>query len=302
MTRGVARSSILEGLRTTEWAKLEKIKFPLSMVDSGRPVGTPMSLKRVIETAASGARLSPVSTRVEEGMVNLFGGQVLLVVPHADDEILGCGGLFGRLRRDGVWLGIAVAPLSEDEISLAAGKATIREQQAGELRKVAEVYTTEVVSAFSDKSKWLDTAPAGRIVFGIDVLIAEHKPSTLLLLLLSFPQDHKAVYEAGMAALRPHQFTRCVRLIALYEYPYVSSWHHEFTPPTGRLYMPITREDADQEKRVTQLYKSKSWEGVDLLHPTSTGSIKALLRMRGRECGVELAELLHLVQVVMAER
>jgi hypothetical protein len=59
MTRRVARSSVLEGLWTTEWAKLEKVNLPLSCVGSSRLVDAPKSANGVIRAPISKASLSP---------------------------------------------------------------------------------------------------------------------------------------------------------------------------------------------------------------------------------------------------
>jgi len=222
--------------------------------------------------------------------------RTLIVAPHADDETLGCGGLLARLARAGKWTGVAVATLDDQIVSQASGRTIESSERRRELFEAKDVLgVAECSILYHDKGQQLDMVPISEIVGWIDRLLEHWQPTAVLLPIPSFNKDHTVTFESGLAALRPRPVSRGVQLVGMYEYPYSLCWQHEHVPGAGSLYVPIAARDLESKLEALGKYSSFSWDDVDSFHPTSKESVVALARERGREIGVEHAELIRVL-------
>jgi len=106
----------------------------------------------------------------------------LILAPHADDEVLGCGGLLAKYPDECV---VAVCSIPSET----------RREEAAAARNVLGYQETHWLE--------LDTDYGGRsLVTTFDQLFAKHRPHELYLPHPDVHQDHIAVYEAGMRAAR----------------------------------------------------------------------------------------------------
>jgi LmbE family N-acetylglucosaminyl deacetylase len=106
----------------------------------------------------------------------------LIIAPHADDEVLGCGGLLAKYPEECV---VAVCSIPSET----------RRQEAAAARAILGYRETH----------WLELEPdyTGRgLVTTFDDLLDKHQPDEVYLPYPDLHQDHIAVYEAGMRAAR----------------------------------------------------------------------------------------------------
>jgi len=119
----------------------------------------------------------------------------LIIAPHPDDEVLGCGGLLAKYPEECV---VAVCSIPSETRRLEAAAA----------RSVLGYRETH----------WLELQPdyGGRgLVTVFDDLLDKHQPDEIYLPYPDLHQDHIAVYEAGMRAARismkeSHWYVRAV--------------------------------------------------------------------------------------------
>lgn len=106
----------------------------------------------------------------------------LILAPHADDEVLGCGGLLAKYPEECV---VAVC-------------STPTEQRRREAVRAQDILGyREIV--------WLELGKeyGGRSLVGVfDALLGTHRPDELYLPYPDVHQDHIAVYHAGIRAAR----------------------------------------------------------------------------------------------------
>lgn len=106
----------------------------------------------------------------------------LVIAPHADDEVLGCGGLLSKYGEESV-------------VAVCSIPSATRREEAARARDVLGYRETH----------WLELEPGygGRSLVAVfDDLLDKHRPAELYLPYPDLHQDHIAVYEAGMRAAR----------------------------------------------------------------------------------------------------
>jgi LmbE family N-acetylglucosaminyl deacetylase len=210
--------------------------------------------------------------------------RILVVAPHADDETLGCGGLLteyaGSARRV-VIMSLGKTPTSPGEQTFAELREAMRRLQVDDFRVV-----------FTGAQGRLDARPQADLVGALDASIDDFRPTSLFVPYASHHQDHRAVYQATLAALRPRPSTLGIRLVALYEYPYAASWPPPDLP-AGKFHLKLHSVSLRRKLSALAAYKTQvgrpgTWLDVK--------RAELWARMRGAEVGVTAAEAFWLLR------
>jgi len=208
--------------------------------------------------------------------------RVLVVAPHADDEAFGCGGTIAKLVAQGVTVELLVGALGASD-KLAAIRLK-------ELKKAQAILG---ISKFSvlvpDGDGRLDQIDQIRLVAGIEWAIHESNADTVIYPYPSHHQDHRAIEQACVAALRPG--THNVQVILMYEYTY-PAWGPA-SIPGGRLYEDIEKT-MGKKMGAIRAYGSQLRPEP---HPVSMWAAEAMAMARGIAVGLKYAELFYVVQM-----
>ena len=131
----------------------------------------------------------------------------LILAPHVDDEVLGCSG-FLNSRTQVLWFG------TDDfhEVS--------REERLAEARAVAD----RGGFGFTLLDNPVNRYNSHELIQSIEKLLVQLKPNMILLPRPSYNQDHRAVYEAGFTAVRPHDRLPFVNRVLVYDQVHASLW------------------------------------------------------------------------------
>jgi LmbE family N-acetylglucosaminyl deacetylase len=190
-------------------------------------------------------------------------GNVLIFSPHADDEVLGCFSFLSSTCRV-IYLGIEDRP----DIS--------REERLREVRKSAQKsgFQWEALRHPVNAFKVADLIP------DLETTLQRWRPDTVLLPQPSYNQDHRAVHDAAVTALRPHDRNWYVRNVLVFEQPDSILWPHggETAP---NFFRPISIE---QKLHSYGLYASQ------VRGHRSPDLICALAKLRGAQAGQPFAE------------
>lgn len=212
--------------------------------------------------------------------------RVVVVAPHADDEILGCGGAiakFIRLKHE-VFIVIATnANIGAPELYSEEDIQNIR-AEAKASHKFLGINDT-IFCDFPAPS--LNFYPEYRISLEFSKIFRDISPEILF---LPFPgdlhQDHKAIYRSALVAARPIN-NNCIKKIYCYETLSETEW----SPMHEKSFIPNSFIDVseDFEKKINAFKFFKS-QLKDFPHTRSIEAISALGTYRGATIGVEKAE------------
>jgi LmbE family N-acetylglucosaminyl deacetylase len=143
----------------------------------------------------------------------------------------------------------------------------------------------------------LDTLPLVEIIGELDKVQRDFRPTEILIPLPSSHQDHEITYRACLAATRPSAFNDTLQLIAAYEYP-ATVWGPGSGADAGKggMYVELPETSLKAKTDALNCYRTQMREGQ---HCFSVDASVAQARMRGLECGLEYAELFHVMRKVV---
>ena len=217
---------------------------------------------------------------------------ILVISPHADDEVIGCGGMIAMASDLGHKVIIVILATGGIKHCHLSTEATLKKRIA-EIEKASEllgVASFEVL--FPGKDMQLEGIARLDIVSKLDDVIGRETFHEFYIPEPSHNLDHKITYEASMAALRPGLSVSNKALIATYEST-TANWFG-CTPENGRYYLDIS-EKLNLKLNALKEYKSQIREYP---HPVSTKAVSRLAAFRGAECGAESAELFIIKKLV----
>lgn len=199
---------------------------------------------------------------------------LLIFSPHADDEILGCGGLISKVKKMKGYVHVCLFSCGDFK--------NMRKKEFETVMTYLNVDSFNIL--YSDEFHLkIDTVPTFELIQNMEQVLNKIKPSLCALPYPSFNQDHKAIYEAGIAALRAQE--NKYNDIIVYEYPQVG-WNLYDPPFTPNLYLDIG-EFIDRKVECFELYKSQQKTSK---YAISSDGILTLAKYRGKEVSLQYAE------------
>lgn len=203
-------------------------------------------------------------------------GRILVLSPHRDDEVLGCGGTLLKHNKD-----LHIFYFNDHHPNVDDN------QYAEEARAVREKLNASTYYSVHRNVNKLDTFPISVFVSEIEETVNQIKPKTVLVPAPDYNQDHDVVYKAAMTALRTHDKNWQVKNIWLYEQPETHSPSvASFIP---HVFIPI---DPSDKIELYSLYQSQ------VRGHRSASHLFSLAEMRGMQCGELFVEAFQIVREV----
>ncbi|MGE7435180.1 MULTISPECIES: PIG-L deacetylase family protein [Actinomycetes] len=223
---------------------------------------------------------------------------VLVLSPHADDEVLGCGGLLSSVSAAGGE--VHVVYLSVDGMAhYGLDEPVTYQARLAEIEQVSALlgFSYTVVHGDRQLNERLDTLPRRELVDEFQEQLDRRRPDLLLLPSgRDYDQDHAATFAAGFAAARPigSQFGKwLVPHVMSYESSKIQ-WSSE-PLPLSTAYADITGR-LDAKLAAMRAYRSQHRPAP---HIRSEESIAALATLRGAAIGVRHAEAFEVHRTVL---
>ena len=237
-------------------------------------------------------------------MIDLSRIKALIIAPHPDDEVFGCGGLIHRIKREGGKVYVMYMTVGTTMDFSAKGKSTA-EERIEEIKEVANYlgFDDYDIAMAGDKYHLkLDVAPQKELVHTIErsSKLALHKLEPNLVLTTSshdYNQDHRAINEATVTALRPASLKQksFQTMLATYELPY-HAWNIAESATSPSLYIKLEEEDLNAKVEALKLYRSQLKEPDS---PLSIHGVETLAKYRGLQCGSLAAEAYCLARLAI---
>ena len=213
--------------------------------------------------------------------------KVLVIAPHADDEIIGCGATMAKhiLNGDEVYVVISTnASIGAPELFSAEDIHKVRSEvlDAHKYLGVKDTFFLEFPAPA------LNAFPEYQISLAYSKIINEISPSIIY---LPHPgdihQDHKAVYRSALVALRPQGNNNRIHSVYCYETLSETEWSPSQEKPfVPNCYVDVT---ATFRKKLEAMSFIKS-QLKEFPNPRSLEALEALSKFRGSTVNVNNAE------------
>lgn len=212
--------------------------------------------------------------------------RILVIAPHADDEVLGCGGYLLHQKSQGADIMIIIGTIGGSD------KRQDASTRYAEFDSVCESLNAQGEVLFDNKDARLDCVPSFDITSRLDNVIDRFRPDEVFINYRSLHQDHIKMYDCALASIRLRE-GYAPRMVALYEYPFATT---QVGPIGGGfMYHDIT-DCIDGKIGLFEMYSSQIRQTPS---PLNSEGIKALARIRGVECGVGYAEKFYVQKVML---
>ena len=217
-------------------------------------------------------------------------GKVLIVAPHPDDEVLGCGGTMARLRDEGhevhvVCVTRGTPPAFSEELV---------EQVRREMHESHAVLGGSELHFLDLPAAQLDTVGAARINGALSTIVAEIAPDTVFAPFFGdIHVDHQLVFTSTLVACRPRSQNVPRRILA-YETLSETNWA---APPITPGFQPNVFIDIAPylERKLAAFSKFES-QVKPFPDERSPETIRALAMLRGSTVYRHAAEAFMLIR------
>ncbi len=153
--------------------------------------------------------------------------RALIVAPHPDDEVLGCGGTIARLVDEGCHVEVVVATRGH---APRFSQAQV-DQVQDEARKAHGVLGVAHTRFLDFPAAALDQVPRSDLNAGIAAAVQSARPDTLFIpFVADLHFDHELIFEATMVAARPLGDAYPKRILA-YETVSETNWAAPYLSP-----------------------------------------------------------------------
>jgi LmbE family N-acetylglucosaminyl deacetylase len=220
--------------------------------------------------------------------------KILVVAPHPDDEVLGCGATIYKKVKEGneVYVAILTNASKSDPI-----KYTIEKVQnvRNEARLSCQILGVKDVFFEDFPAPALDQYPAYKMSESISKIIKQTQADTLYLPFRGdIHNDHKAIFDAAMVASRPVG-DYSVKTIFAYETLSETEWAYPFA---GESFVPNVYEKVSIEAFEKKLEAMKCYKSQLRPFPNSRSleALEALAKFRGSTITRDRAEAFMLIR------
>jgi len=218
--------------------------------------------------------------------------RILVIAPHADDEIIGAGGMMARSISQGDEVSVCIVTRGAEPLFSKDYMDTLRAETLAchKMMGVKETIFLEFPSVMLEEQRRYEVNDR------LQKVIESIEPDEVYIPHWGDMQkDHKIVVEAAMVGLRPKYRHKVSRIYA-YETLSETGWD---VPNIQNQFIPTTYVDIshylDKKMGAMRMYASQL---AEFPAARSLGAMEALARYRGATMGMRAAEAFVLVREI----
>ena len=220
--------------------------------------------------------------------------KVLIISPHADDEILGCGGFISKYSKQNYHINVLVltnANKGAPEIFTPTEIKKLRNES-----KIANNFIGTNRLFFENLPAInLNNYPVYKITNIIDKYISDINPEIVLIPSINdIHDDHKIIFRAAKVSMRPNKISNLKKILS-YEVLSETEWNEDGKSFNPNYFVRLKKSDINNKVKAFLKYKSQVKK---FPHPRSKEAIVNLSRVRGGQAFVEYAEAFKVEKIL----
>ncbi|OYY94501.1 MAG: GlcNAc-PI de-N-acetylase [Hydrogenophilales bacterium 28-61-23] len=218
--------------------------------------------------------------------------KTLIVAPHPDDELLGCGGALLRRHAEGGTVGWLLITAVLEKDGYDSTKVQAREREILQVREGLCIKPDNLFSLEFSTTK-LDRVPTGELVGRISQVFKRFEPEEVFVPYAhDIHSDHRIVFEAVAACSKWFRYPSIKRILA-----YETLSETDCILDAEAVFKPNVFVDISMYlERKLQLLSCYQSELGEFPFPRSESAVRALAQVRGAQSGFMAAEAFQLLR------
>lgn len=206
--------------------------------------------------------------------------EIMIIAPHPDDEVYGCASFLKPSDEK-----ILIVYVTQLHPLFPKGENIEEQKKLTEVVQLTPIF----MNPHHDMTNVLDKLGQMDLINEFERIVNEYKPDTVLIPSPSYNQDHRAVYDAALTAMRPHDRNHFVKCILIYEEPDTFG-----TLRKPDAFRPTYYKELDWEfkMRLMSIYESQ------LRGHRSSIDVESIARVRGMQANLPHAEAFEILRWV----
>ncbi len=220
--------------------------------------------------------------------------KILVLSPHADDEVLGCGGSISKYSKKGYEINVLIltnankgAPdvFSKKDIKIVRKEA----KQANKIIGTKRLYFEDLPALR------LNQIPTYKISKIIDSYIKKIQPEIIFLPSGNdIHEDHKIIFKAAKVSVRINKKTTIKKILS-YEVLSETEWNENEKAFNPNYHVNLNKSNINDKVNAFLKYKSQIKK---LPHPRSKEGILNLSKVRGSQVYMRYAEAFKVEKII----
>jgi len=219
--------------------------------------------------------------------------KILILSPHADDEILGCGGFISKYRK-----------LNYAAYVLILTNANKGAPEIYSQKKIEKIRNEAIIANKSIGTKKLyfedlpglnlNNYPLFKITNILNKYISKINPEVVLIPSSNdIHEDHKIIFKAAKVSLRPNKKNNIKKILS-YEVLSETEWNEDGKSFNPNYFVSLKKSDLNNKVNAFLKYKSQVKK---FPHPRSKQTIINLSKIRGSQSFMEYAEAFRVEKI-----
>ena len=212
--------------------------------------------------------------------------KILILSPHADDEILGCGGFISKYSKLNYQINVLVLTNANKGAPEIYPPETIKSLR-NEAKTANNLIGTHKLIFENLQAINLNNYPVYKISNIIDKYIAKINPEIVFIPSKNdIHDDHKIIFKAAKVSMRPNREKNLKKILS-YEVLSETEWNEDGKSFIPNYFIKLSKSDINNKVKAFLKYKSQVKK---FPHPRSKEAIINLSRVRGGQAFTEYAE------------
>ena len=220
--------------------------------------------------------------------------QVLILSPHADDEILGCGGLIAKYSKRNYYINVVIltnANKGAPEIYSSKQIENIRKES----KLANQLIGTKKLFFENLPGLNLNNYPFYKITNLIQKYIYQINPEIVLIPSINdIHDDHKIIFKAAKVVMRPNKKNNLKKILS-YEVLSETEWNEDEKSFSPNYFISLKKNEINLKVKAFLKYKSQVKKYP---HPRSKEAIINLSKVRGSNVFMEYAEAYKIERIL----